>query len=215
MIDKNHKTESLIAGSVRARILECLWDATEEAVRFKDIKTEIKNNRDNVVKRELDILIERGWVERMGRGLYRINKDVKGLSYLMNKLKAMPDPDAEYYPFEVDTTILKDAIEELKDDSNEMDISRAIPNFSMIVAGKKIEGFDPSFFADFVEDIAPFYDFMYKMALYRAILTAESDQQNTSSGDENTTGDDIKKHLDDIFYNQDFKLIVSWSPAKK
>lgn len=215
MISNNHSQESPIKGSVRARILNLLYDEQEH--RFSEITKSI-DKADNVIDRELKILIKKGWVIKKARGLYVVNKKVKSLTKYMQTLDAMPNPDDIYYPINLNMDYFKEAFEELKNNqqSNTPLLDKALPHISITVAGKKLEHFKPSILEGQSNEICAIFDFMIKISFIR--LMAEAQEINPKKQirkEESATDAEILESLEDILYNQDFKLIVSWSPNKK
>ena len=206
MISNNHSYESPIKGSVRARILKFLWD--EEENRFSEIKKEI-GNADNIIKRELDILIQRGWIIQKDRGLpYVINKKEKRVNQYIHTLTAMPDPDAKCYPVDLDTSVFEMKFEEFKLEKKQTEdifpIDEILSHITITVAGKKLEHFDPAILNEQFLEVYMIIKLMKKIALTRIIAEAEEAKHEITA-----------EHIDDLFYNQDFSLLVSWSPEKK
>ncbi len=79
-------SESVIADSVRSLIINFLEDGTPK--RFKEI-TRTLDKHDYVIKRELDFLIDRGWVIRTGSGhttRYTLNMTKESLKEYISKL---------------------------------------------------------------------------------------------------------------------------------
>jgi len=233
MISNNHSHESPIKGSVRARLLKLLWDETPH--QFSELTKNV-GKADNVVNRELKILIKKGWVTKPGRGLYVINKEAKdltkeaeNLTKYMQTLDIMPDPEYIYYPLNLRTDLFESAFSELKNthptNTSPTDIpflgvssflDTILPHITITVAGKKLEHINTSTLEGQNQSLAVIVDFMLKIALSRLIAEVQEmdDPKTKIFRKENATDDELLERLSDVFHNQDFELVVSWSPEK-
>lgn len=222
MIINNHKNqekngnEIIIVHSLRAKILDYL--SKVESARFKDITITLEKH-DFVINRELKTLVKRGWVIKTGSSYktkYALDPKSKGVREFLIKLKSTPDADAVYYPIKMDLEKKKSSldvfinnVEKYQDDINQkIKLTTATLSFSHLevtVAGEKIDGFSelvhvPNEVAIFIREIAT----------ARAIAKTASIRK-----DNFTAGDDESNKIFAETYDQEFKVIISWKPAKE
>ncbi len=231
MIHNNHSnkekngTESVIVDSVRTQIINHLKNG--KPARFKDIKTEL-HKHDYVIKRELDILISRGWVEKTGKGhetRYALNLKMKEVSAFLTMLAATPDTNSTYYPITLDLASLADVLREAiptedesinKTNINEIfhmiEAQTVLPNIEITIAGNKINNFDIickliESQTDMISSVVRFVRFVSEMRGFTVLA-------NTIDSKKDTTFDEVEKSLTETL-NQEFKVIISWKPTQE
>ncbi len=149
---KGEKTEVevVIADSVRSLIITFLKDGKEK--KFSEI-TQGTKKKDHIIYRELNFLIDRGWIIHTGKAFssrYRLDLkriDVRG--YLTKLVVAFP-PDWSIHRIELDPVALHkkslsdSSIKEIQDKKNE----HLTGKIKIYIAAEKIDEFENSFICD-------------------------------------------------------------------
>lgn len=218
-------TESVIVDSVRAQIINHLKDG--KPARFKDIKTKL-HKHDYVIKRELDILKDKGWVIKTGSGhttRYSLNLEMKALTDFLNMLAATPNINNSFYPIALDMSFLADVLREAIPTEDEsiketniieivkmMETEIALPNIEITIAGNKITNFDIvckliESQTDMISSVVRFMKFVNEMRGFTVLA-------NITDSKKDTTFDEVEKSLTETL-NQEFKVIISWKPTQE
>jgi len=88
---------NIVVDSVRAQIINLLKNG--QPTRFLDIKNKL-HKHDFVIKRELDLLVERNWIIKTGLGRatrYMLNLEVIAVSDYLRRFRATPDAKDDYH----------------------------------------------------------------------------------------------------------------------
>lgn len=235
--NEKNNSESVIVDSVRAQIMKYLRDGCSK--RFKEITKDL-DRHDYVIKRELDILIKRGWIIKTGKGYtsrYCLNTKKKNVLDFLDRLDATPNTNSHLYPIDLSTEVLanvlgdapsiqslineiknkQDFIEILKKPENlELIIKRAIvnalPRIKITIASDKINYFDQYIkkLEEQPDEIAGIIRFTEYVRNIRNMAIME----NCVDLGEKASDEDFQKMFEEI-KNQKFQIIISCEPDKK
>ncbi len=184
------KAELIFADGVRSHIIEFLNDG--KIKHFSEIKNALERH-DVVISRELNNLIQRGWVIKKGRGCYQLDIENEKVKEYLKRLAVSIDRKSELYQINLAKMIEKSEMKTLFRGLNITISSEKIYNVEKEIQQIKLETLTP--LAIFVKEIAK--------------LRAQGEACDAYFAGK--TQEELKNIFKEKF-NQQLKAVIEWNP---